>query len=538
MKKKPIILIIIVLILILLGSYKFFFGVKKEVYNFDTAKIGNVVQEVSAVGRVQKGELINLGLKDVGKIDKIYIKVGDDVKSGEKLLKIETTQLSIQLVEAKAALDLANSELNKLLVGETPEKIKVIQTGVDNAKITYENAKQSLTDITNSAEENLNSSYEDALIILEDSYLKAYNAFNSADLIKRTYFTYNDQESINFKEKKEIIENLKNQIKYYLDLAKADPKSQNIDIALTKIKDNLDDIYDALSVIRNLCEGNYRDIVSSTDKTYLDTHKTNINTVLASIVSAEQSISSTKLTNNYNINTAKASVLSTEGAFKKAQDEMSLMLAGPRQEDIDLYRAKKNQAGARLNILENQIAEAVLKSPVDGKITKINKEIGEQVLMGEAVISLIPAKPFQVETDVSESDIGKIKIGNYIKIILDAFPEEEFSGKVIEIDPAETVIAGVIYYKIKASLESEDERIKPGMTANLTVIIDSKENALVIPQRAVIEKNGKKFTRILKNKDNFEEIEIQTGLRGSSGVIEILSGLKEGDKVITSIKEK
>jgi len=188
--------------------------------------------------------------------------------------------------------------------------------------------------------------------------------------------------------------------------------------------------------------------------------------------------------------------------------------------------------------LADQILDSTIKSPLDGQIAKINKEIGEQATLGEGIVSLIPTKPFQVETDISESDIGKIKIGNDIKIILDAFPEEEFSGKVVEIDPAETVIAGVIYYKIKASLETEDERIKPGMTANLTVIIDSKENVLTIPQRAVIEKNGKKFTKILKDKDIFKEIEVQTGLRGSSGIIEILAGLKEGDKIITSIKEK
>ena len=65
----------------------------------------------------------------------------------------------------------------------------------------------------------------------------------------------------------------------------------------------------------------------------------------------------------------------------------------------------------------------------------------------------------------------------------------------------------------------------------------SRENVLIIPQRAVIEKNGKKIVRIPSGK-NYQEIEVQTGLRGSEGEIEIISGLREGDKVITFIKEK
>jgi len=73
------------------------------------------------------------------------------------------------------------------------------------------------------------------------------------------------------------------------------------------------------------------------------------------------------------------------------------------------------------------------------------------------------------------------------------------------------------------------------MTANVTIITDFKENVLILPQRAVLERNGKKFVRVPED-STFKEIEVQTGLRGSGGEIEIISGLKEGDKVITFIK--
>jgi len=524
-KKNLFFIIIVAVILISAGGYKIFFGSKKEVYNFDTAKIENVVQEVSAVGRVKKGEEINLSFKQSGRIDKIYVEVGEVVEREKELIKLDVNQLSIQLSQAKASLDLARAEYDKLLAGASAQEIQVKQTAVDNSKIAYDNAK-------GLADENLKSVYENAFNALEDSYLKIYNAFTVADLIRRSYFNSFDEESVSVREKTDQAESFKNKAKASLDLVKASSSNENIDSSLLKMDDFLRGTYENLKIIREACEfNNYRNTVSLTDKNLLDNHKSYLNTALTNIVNSRQGITNTKITNISNIDIAA-------GNLKTAQDQLTLITAKPRQEDINLYEAKVRQAQASYNLLADQIADSIIKSPLDGQVAKINKEIGEQATLGETIISLIPTKPFQVETDISESDIGKIKIGNDIKIVLDAFPEEEFSGKVVEIDPAETVIAGVIYYKVNASLETEVEKIKPGMTANLTIIIDSKENVLTIPQRAVIEKNGKKFTRILKGENVFEETEIQTGLKGSSGTIEVFSGVKEGDKVVTSIKEK
>jgi len=268
----------------------------------------------------------------------------------------------------------------------------------------------------------------------------------------------------------------------------------------------------------------YKDLVSSTDKSTLDTHKLNINTVYTNVVGSQQNISTTKINNQTDIDTAQSQVSDLENQLKESE--------------VGLYQAQINQAKAQIDILENQLEDATLKSPVSGQITKVNKRIGETVqpMTQDIVISLIPEEPFQIKVDIPEVDIGKIDLGNICKITLDAFHEIEFSGKVIEIEPAETIIQGVVYYKTKISLEMEDKKIKPGMTANVSIIADSKENVLIIPQRAVIEKNGKKFVRVPLD-TTFKEVEVQTGLRGSEGEIEVISGLKEGDRVITFIKQ-
>jgi len=175
---------------------------------------------------------------------------------------------------------------------------------------------------------------------------------------------------------------------------------------------------------------------------------------------------------------------------------------------------------------------------VAGQITKKNKKIGEQVQASssDSVFSLLPQEPFQIEVDIPEVDISNVELGNPCRITIDAFPEIEFEGEVIEIEPAETVISGVVYYKIKVNFDLEFEGVKPGMTANVVIITDSKENALIIPQRAITEKEGKRFVKVPFEK-SFKEIEIEIGIKGTRGEIEVVSGLEQGDEIITFIKE-
>lgn len=532
MKKKKTLYSIIVLIIIIAGLYLFFFKKEKAEYSLAEVVRGQISQEVSETGAVKMGEEINLTFKNSGKIEKIYVKAGDEVKSGESLAKLDTNQLVIQLTEAQANLEVAQAQLNQLLAGSSPEEIRAAETEVSNAKIALENAKQNLEDVTTDAREDLDSAYEDALNTLDDSYLKAYNAYNDVKEIQRTYFGSSDQEGLSVQENRDKINNNLNQMENYLDIAKADSSDENIDSALAEFKIALDNVYDALTVIREKTETiNYRDIVSSVDKDSLDTHKTNINTALTNVTNAQQTNSSTKITNTANINQAQAKVSTAEGNLKIAEDNLALVLAKPRQEDIDLYQAKVKQAQAKVNLLYSQIKEATITSPVAARVAKIEKEIGEIVQPTETVVSLIPSSPFQIEVDIYEEDVVKVEIGNPVDIKLTALPEKVFQGKVISIDPAEKLIEGVVYYEVTIDFEKAPENIKPGMTADIVIKTAQKENVLIIPEEAIQKKNGKVIVEVLENGEIIEK-EINTGLEGSDDMIEVISGLTEGERVV------
>ena len=100
------------------------------------------------------------------------------------------------------------------------------------------------------------------------------------------------------------------------------------------------------------------------------------------------------------------------------------------------------------------------------------------------------------------------------------------------------MVSGVVNYLVKASLPNSIADIKPGMTANMTILVGSKSAVLAIPQRAILS-NGAKHVRVIDDpkKKTYHEVEVQTGMEADGGLVEITSGLTEGQEIVTFIKQ-
>jgi len=189
--------------------------------------------------------------------------------------------------------------------------------------------------------------------------------------------------------------------------------------------------------------------------------------------------------------------------------------------------------------IKTQLAKTVIFSPINSILTKMEIEVGENASLNVIIISLMSASEFEIEARVAEVDIAKIKINDSAKVTLDAYGSDIiFEAKVVKIDPAETIIEGLPTYKVTLQFIEKDDRLKSGMTADIDILTAQKQEVILIPQRAVISENGDKLVRVLENGNKVKKVIVKTGLRGSSGEIEIVEGLAEGDKVIISIKEK
>jgi len=494
-------IVIIVIILLVIGYYsvKQLLKDPTEGYILETVDKGEVIQQVSETGSVQATDNISLGFKALGKIENINVVVGQEVRKGQILASLDVNQLNQQLKNYQAALDVAKAQYQKLLNGYTPEDIKI-----------YEDARDS-------ARQDLSSAYSSAVNTIIDTYTKTYNALNAVNEIQDSYFSLVDQPGIKVIESRDKMQESVRGIRNHLDSIESDSSENNIDNAISQIIKFVQEISSSLKTVREMLdEGAYYFDVSSADKTSLDNQKTYINTALINITDSQQSISSYKI------------------ALQSAESSLTLRKAEPRQEDIDVYLAQIRQAEANVSLYRAQIYDAYLRSPLDGKITKINAKAGEVVSASQAVVNLLSSNPFQIKVDIYEQDIVNVKVDNEVEVTLIAFPRDLLLGKVVSIDPAEKIVDQVVYYEVTIDFSNIIEGIRPGMTADLIIKTNKKDNILRVSKSAVDTIDGKDMVEVM-SKGKVESRQIEVGLEGDD-YFEVVSGLQEGEMVVLGKK--
>src|SRR3989344_4106762 len=307
------------------------------------------------------------------------------------------------------------------------------------------------------------------------------------------------------------------------------------DAALKAADAALDSFFDLLNVAAS---GTYL------TQTKIDTFKTTVATdqsnIAAKIVAVQTAKSNLQIKIVDYVNSqkeAESKVKKAQAALEVANAQLTLKQSGPRDFQLKLYEAKVDQARANLNKVLADLSDYSLLAPVDGIITKVNYKAGELVNSTSPVVSLLSESNLEIKVDVPESDIVKIRLSDSASITLDAFGQDRiFLGHITFIDPAETIINDVVYYKVTVTFDHEESDVKSGMTANVIVTTANRENVLYIPQRSVVDKNDKRTVRVLENNQPVEK-DVVTGLRADEGNIEVLSGLIEGETVITFVKE-
>ena len=209
---------------------------------------------------------------------------------------------------------------------------------------------------------------------------------------------------------------------------------------------------------------------------------------------------------------------------------------------VEAQRAVVDSAQAGIDSILTQIANTKIISPIDGIVTQKNGDVGELTSLTTPILTVASPGQLHIESNISESDIAKVAVGQTAQVTFDAFGQNQiFNATVTDIDPAATVISDVVYYRVKLNLDNNDPRLKSGMSANVDILTAEKDNVLMIPQRAVkTDNNGQQYVDVLIGTDvktqTTQRKNVETGLSGDDGMIEIKSGLNEGDKVVTFTK--
>lgn len=484
-------------VVIIIALTWYYFGSSgKTQLETSIVKRGELIQEVSVTGKVKPAASVNLGFDKGGRIDGANVKVGDRVLPGQTLVLIYNADLVSELREAEAGLKSEEAKLEDLKKGTRPEDIKI-----EEAKV--EDARQGLSDY------------------IQDSYTKADDAIhNKVDQFFSNPRSSNPQ--INFSTFSQLEADLKS------GRIAVEGRFKSWSVSLLKINSDSNMYVFSAEALENL-----RFI-----KSYLDTVSIAINSLETSPALSQTQINSYKSdvsTARTNINTAINNVSGGTSGLKIAESELSKSLAGNTAEEILVQEAGVEKAIANVSNIKAQLSKTIISSPLKGIITKQDAKVGEIVSGSSPVVSVISDASFQIEANLPEADVSKVKVGNSAKLTLDAYGNDFiFEAKVIAIDPAETVIEGVSTYKITLEFNKEDERIKSGLTANIDILAEKKEGVLAVPQRAVLTQDGSKIVRVERDDGRVDEVKVELGLSGSDGKVEILSGLEEGIKVIIS----
>lgn len=513
--KRPIFIIpTLIIIGLLIGGYSYFTRVKNPTYDFVLAKKGNLVQEVSVTGRVKPSESVNLAFESGGRVSAVYADVGKQVSSGEILVSLENDDLRAQLKQAEANIKAEQAKLDELKNGTRQEDIDVQKVKVENYKVALGDAKNNLIDK------------------LQDAYTKSDDAVrNKTDQLFTNPKTENPQLTsllvvdlqleTDLENGRLLIESKLIGWKSHLDELVI---SSDFSAYLSEAKQNLNQIKDfldeaGLAVNSATTHTNLSQTVLDGWKSDVSTARTNINTAISNVTAAEEKLKT------------------SQSSLDLAEQELKLKEAGTVPEEILAQEAKLSSVVASAESIQVKIQKTILRAPIEGIVTNQDAKVGEIVPANTAVVSIISASQFKIEANIPEADIAKVKISDLADVTLDAYGSDiVFPATVTAIDPAEKIIEGVATYKTTLQFTQKDERIKSGMTANVDIFTGRRDNVIVIPQRAVITKDGEKTVKVLDGKI-IKEVKVKTGLGGSDGNIEVINGVKEGDKVVTFIKK-
>ncbi len=548
LKRPRNIILILLAVFIIFGFFMFRRGGQTSLYEFVAAKKGTISQEVSITGRVEAAENVELAFEKNGKVAVVYVTVGDKVVTGQILASLNNAEIEAQLAQAQATLLKEQTTLAQLKTGTRAEEIQIARTTVSNAEKEMTDEQNNLNIVTNKAAIDLDNLYSDIKDILNDAYAKAddavnkqaigiFNNGNSAN--PQLTFSSGSQAEVNAESKRvlagtELVRFKSGLDNLPTDQAGLDNALINAGSYLTNILDFLNSTGEALDNSAGLLES---DLTSY--KYNINLGRTNVNTALTSVTTQKQSIATQKSTNQSNINTAQTSLNTAENTLASARDNLALKLAGSTPEQIAAQEAQVKYASANVQNYLAQLGKGIIRSPFNGIVTKQNAKLGEIITANNPEISVLSEAKFEIEANVPEADIAKIKLDNSANVTLDAYGNSViFEAKIVQIEPAETMVEGVATYKTTLQFNKDDERIKSGMTANIDILAARKNDVLLIPQRAVRQKNNHQYVLLKTSQDDaVEERAITAGLKGSDGNIEIISGLNEGDEVVNVEKK-
>lgn len=463
----------------------------------------DLTRTVLATGTVTSSVDLELGFKGSGIVRRIPVKVGQKVTSGAVLMQLDQADQAASVAQARASVASAEASLKKVLSGATSEEVTVAQVTLDNAKRTLaDTISQQAVSVKNSRQTMLSAGLVATPAATNVSGVTVGVSGSYTDTVEAVY----------------SVRLLQTGSGWRYEVPGADGLSGSI-LASVPLPATKTGLFITFSAVPAYANDVWTVEVPNTKST---SYLTNLNLYTAALEAQRSAVSA------------------AESAVGNAEAVLALKKAQARPADVAAAEAGVLSARAQLAAALAQLENTIIRSPSNGTVTKVGIKVGEQATGLKPIITLQDVGSLYVEVNISEANIAQVVAGQAVTYTFDALgPDRVFSGTVTTIDPASTVVSGVVNYKVTAAV-SDPTDVRPGMTANMSILVGKTGAVLAVPQRSLIEKGGKKFVRVITNekKQIYSETEVTTGLEADGGLVEIKSGLSEGQVIVTFIEPK
>ncbi len=522
----------------------------ESLYTVGTVSKSTIVASISASGQVSASNQLDITADASGDLTYVGVKPGQKVGAGATIARVDSADAQRTLRDAQTNLENAKLSL---------EKLKAPASGLTLTQA--QNALASAQDNKVTADENLAKAYTDANGDIISVFLDAPDMVASLESILTGTDAGRSQWNIDYYDNSMALYNsnshaYRNDAYDKFTAAKAayqsvyanyqklgtNPSTSETEAMLAQTGPMLEKLADAvkstdafLRLYKTTMEGQQRTVSGSA---------TNALTTLGDL-NSKGAVHVTAISGD--VSTIKADVQNASSAARSiTEKQQSLADVQDGPDDLDVRSAELTVQQREDAVADAQatLADYSIRAPFSGTVASVAAKVGQRISNGGAIATIVTDRKLAT-LSLNEVDATKVALGDKATLTFDAIEDLTLTGSVDEIDTVGTVSQGVVSYTVKISFDSQDERIKPGMTVNAAIITEVKTDVLSVPSSAVKTQNGSSYVQVftppldtaagsqnLSSKTTPTRVPVVIGITDDTSV-EIVSGLTENEQVVT-----
>lgn len=505
-------------------------------YVLGTVSKNTIISSVSASGQVSASRQLDIKPEVSGTITSINVKAGDVVAKGAILARIDSSTAQKTLRDAQTNLETARLSLEKLQQPASGLTLTQAQNAVSSAQDSLAKTyADSETDIV-----NVFLDLPDLMIALQDIVIgttASHGAQWNVDFYKNATENYDDKALAYRNDAYQSYV----AAKASYDKAFADYKTMGNNPDTATIEKLTTETYLMLKDVSTTVKSNnsyiqfYKDTVTTHNQSVSSVAETAL-TNLNSYIGSTNTHLATLASDTSSIKTGKQTITEKTQA-------LSDLTEGPDALDVRSDQLTIQQRQDAVTDAQEALAKYTIRAPFAGTISAVSQYVGDT---GGSATLVSMVTPQQIATlSLNEVDVAKIKIGNKATLTFDAIDTLTLTGTVAQVATVGAVSQGVVSYQVDIAFDTQDERVRPGMTVNASIQTATHTDVLSVPSSAVKTQNGTSYVQVftpaltetggttgVTSKVLPERVEVTTGISDDTN-IEILSGLTEGEQIVT-----